>query len=229
MQERREKGLCFNCDEKFHLGHECSKPIIFMLEGLEDLEEDEAESNEGKLAIIQPEEPTKKGEKLGELLGISLNAMTGSLSPKTMRIEGFINNQRVLVLVDTGSTHNFMDPIVARRAKLPVGENHLTVKVANGDNIPCTGYCRAGAIQLQNFKTNANLYVLTLGGCDVVLGVDWLRSLGSIAWNFLDLTMKFNFRGSEVQLYGIQLPKATLEEEERAPKLHKGSVKGIWL
>ena len=40
---------------------------------------------------------------------------------------------------------------------------------------------------------------------------------------------RHNFRGSEVQLHGIQLPKATLEEEERAPNLHKGYVKGIWL
>ena len=55
--------------------------------------------------------------------------MTGSLSPKTMRIEGFINNQRVLVLVDTRSTHNFVDPNVAKRAKLAVGESHLTILV----------------------------------------------------------------------------------------------------
>ena len=86
-----------------------------------------------------------------------------------------------------------MDPIVVRRAKLAVGEKHLTVKVANGDSIPYTSYCKAVAIQLQNVKTNANLYVLTLGGCDVVLGVDWLRSLESIAWDFSDLTMKFSF------------------------------------
>lgn len=146
-----------------------------------------------------------------------------------MRVEGFINDKKVLVLVDTGSTRSFVDPNVARMEKLAMGESHLTVKVANGDIIPCMGYCRAVTINLQNFKANANLYVLTLGGCDVVLGVDWLRSLGSIAWIFSDFTMKFDFRGSEVQLQGIQLPKATLEEEERAPKLYKRSVKGIWL
>ena len=122
-----------------------------------------------------------------------------------------------------------MDPNVAKRAKLVVGESHLIVKVANGDNIPCIDYCRAVAIHLKNFKTNANLYVLTLGGCDVVLGVDWLSSLESIALNFSYLTMKFNFKGSEVQLQRIQLPKATVEDEESAPKFHKGSIKGIWL
>lgn len=139
MQERMEKRLCFNYDEKFHLGHKCSKPIIFLLEGLEDPEEEEAESSEAKLALIQPKEPTTKEEELGELLGISLNPMTGSLSPKTMRVKGFINDKKVLVLVDTGSTHSFVDPNVARMAKLAVGESHLIVKVANGDIIPCMG------------------------------------------------------------------------------------------
>ncbi|KAJ0048784.1 hypothetical protein Pint_15239 [Pistacia integerrima] len=53
-----------------------------------------------------------------------------------------------------GSTHSFVDPYVARRSKLPVGKSHMIVKVANGDSLPCQG------------------------GCGVVLGVDWLRSLG---------------------------------------------------
>ncbi|KAJ0101559.1 hypothetical protein Patl1_05236 [Pistacia atlantica] len=114
--------------------------------------------------------------------------MAGSLSPKTMRIEGFINSQKVLILIDIGSTHSFVDPYVARKSKLPMGKSQLTVKVANGDSLLCQGYCRAVPIQLQNLKTTANLYLLTLGGCDV-LGVDWLQDLGSILWNFSDLTM----------------------------------------
>lgn len=36
----------------------------------------------------------------------------------------------------------------------------------------------------------------------MVLRVDWLRSLGSILWNFFNLTMQFNFNGAVVQLQG---------------------------
>lgn len=35
MQERREKGLCYNCDEKFQADHRCSRPRLFLLEGVE--------------------------------------------------------------------------------------------------------------------------------------------------------------------------------------------------
>ncbi|KAJ0040440.1 hypothetical protein Pint_28753 [Pistacia integerrima] len=169
-----ENGGEGSSNTKVLLGTQRSKPRIFLLEGLEEAIEEEAESSEGKLALIQSEEPTREGEELRELLGISLHAMAGLLAPKTMTIEGFINNQKVLILIDTRSTHSFMDPYIARRAKLPVGESHLTVKVANADSIPCTG-------------------------------VDWLRGLGSIVWNFSNLTMKFNFKGCEVQFQEYNL------------------------
>ena len=32
MQKRREKGLCFNCNEKFALGHRCQVPQVFFIE-----------------------------------------------------------------------------------------------------------------------------------------------------------------------------------------------------
>lgn len=34
MEERRKKGLCFNCDEKFQLGHHYKPAKLFLLEGL---------------------------------------------------------------------------------------------------------------------------------------------------------------------------------------------------
>ena len=34
MEERRKKGLCFNCDEKFRPGHHCKSAKLFLLEGL---------------------------------------------------------------------------------------------------------------------------------------------------------------------------------------------------
>lgn len=67
-----------------------------------------------------------------ELLGISLHAIAGVPSPKTMRLVGKIGTCSVIVLVVTGSTHSFIDVNVARRANLPVEEGHLAVQVANG-------------------------------------------------------------------------------------------------
>ena len=32
MQRRRAQGLCFNCNERFTLGHRCSQPQLLLLE-----------------------------------------------------------------------------------------------------------------------------------------------------------------------------------------------------
>jgi hypothetical protein len=136
------------------------------------------------------EEVEANGE--GELLEISLHEIVGALAPKTMRLVGSINNQAVVVLIDTGSTHSFLNPNVARRAKLPIHETRkLTLKVANGDFIPCQGCCLAVQVTLQGHTLTTSLLLLTLGGCDLVLGVNWLRILSPILWDFVDLTMKF--------------------------------------
>ena len=44
---------------------------------------------------------------------------------------------------------------------------------------------------------------LHMGGVDVVLGVQWLQSLGTVAFNFQELFLKFFSEGKEVELWGI--------------------------
>lgn len=46
----------------------------------------------------------------------------------------------------------------------------------------------------------ADFLVMPLGGCEVVLGVQWLSTLGSIEWNFLQLTIKFELEGLKYEL-----------------------------
>lgn len=105
MHERRKRGLCYYCDEKFHPGHRCNRPKIFLLEGMREGEgEERDEESEGALAVIQLDENKGEEEEVGELLGISLHALEGSLAPKAMRLRGTVNHQNVFVLIDTGST-----------------------------------------------------------------------------------------------------------------------------
>jgi carbamoylphosphate synthase small subunit len=39
---------------------------------------------------------------------ISCNALAGISTPQTVNIEGYIKNKKVIVLIDSGSTHNFI-------------------------------------------------------------------------------------------------------------------------
>ena len=42
-----------------------------------------------------------------------------------------------------------------------------------------------------------------MGGADVVLGVQWLQYLGTIAFNFQEIFWKFFSKGKEFKLRGI--------------------------
>jgi hypothetical protein len=52
LADRRSKGLCFNCDEKFFRGHRCKK--LFKIEAIYE-EEDlrEGEGREDPLAYVE--------------------------------------------------------------------------------------------------------------------------------------------------------------------------------
>ena len=44
---------------------------------------------------------------------------------------------------------------------------------------------------------------ISMGGADVVLGVQWLQSLGTMAFNFQKKFMKFSWEGKYYELNGI--------------------------
>lgn len=146
-----------------------------------------------------------------------------------MKIVEKINLQPVIIFVDMGSTHSFIHINLARRAKLPVEISQLAVQVANGERLPCHGCCKAVTFALYHYDFMANLYSLTLGGCDIVLGVDWLWSLGIVQWNFVDLSMRFLVKGKQFVLQALKPPENSWEEEEKLSKATLVEGKGISL
>ena len=67
---------------------------------------------------------------------ITLYALLGSPLPGTMRVRGKINGHWVAILIDFGSTHNFLDTAILAILQLSL-EPILTfeVKMANGATI----------------------------------------------------------------------------------------------
>lgn len=89
-----------------------------------------------------------------------------------MRLMGIIGAQAVVILVDSASTQNFLDPHIAKIAKLKVCEGpQLQVKVANGEKLVSKGRCEESCVKIQGHKFPISFHLLTLGGCEMVLGV----------------------------------------------------------
>lgn len=109
MASRREQGLSYNCDECFVAGHRY-KGSVSLLCADDDVETPPPESLTSDTPLPDPTitEETNTDAQL------SLHAMSGSHSHETFRVLGTIAKRHVSILVDGGSTHNFVQDRVAK-------------------------------------------------------------------------------------------------------------------
>ncbi|KAJ0088335.1 hypothetical protein Patl1_32527 [Pistacia atlantica] len=78
-------------------------------------------------------EGTEEIEEDHEVAQISLNAITSTTTPQTIRVPGKIYGRPLMVLLNIGSTHNFLNHAWASRFELKTEEGEkMNVMVANG-------------------------------------------------------------------------------------------------
>lgn len=94
LQDRRAKGLCYNCDEKFSPHHKCSNRRLLLLHWDEELDD----NTDVTVETIQ--ESTQSLQQ--DFQSLSLHAMDSSLISGTLRFTGYINGHAVQVLLDGG-------------------------------------------------------------------------------------------------------------------------------
>ena len=190
MEERRKQGLCYNYDEKWHLGHKCKGAKLFLLEGwdvdvkpcsgaqLVELEEDGV--------VLGPQENVHLADSVSATTEITLYALVGNPSAQTIRVKGKIKNHEGVSLIDFRSTHNFLDATELYTLNLPLDTSQiLEVKVADGYIIKTFGVCHGVTVIIQGYKFVVDFNVLHLAGGVV----QWSLTLnGCVHW---------------VKLYGI--------------------------
>ncbi|KAH9295126.1 hypothetical protein KI387_038714, partial [Taxus chinensis] len=87
---------------------------------------------------------TEEVEKLEEESGdpqptISCHALSGISTPQTLQVVGYIKKQKVTILIDSGSTHNFINHKLAARLNCfiyPAPE--FQVMIADGGTVQCS-------------------------------------------------------------------------------------------
>jgi hypothetical protein len=195
MEERRRLGLCFNCNEKFGRGHNRVCQRIFLIDLA--LDDDDGDAEDVEQAADEPR--------------ISVHAITGIRTSETMQVRIHLGGASLLALLDSGSTHNFVAAEAAARTSLQLRpEGKLQVTVANGDQVPCPGAYRGVAFSIGGESFSGDFFSLALAGYDVVLGTQWLASLGPILWDFGARTMSF-WRGDHRVCWRGQARPSSLE------------------
>lgn len=166
--------LCFHCNDKFTIGHRCQRPQLLMIKGFDDARKVLYE----EVIELQQQEDTNGGFFTNEPEPeITLHALTGWAAPRTMRMTAKMGPYEVAVLIDSGSTHNFISDQLASMLKLPmVTTEAFTVRVANGERLQCQGHYDKVLKELQGTKFYLTLFSLPLSGLDLVLGIQWLEN-----------------------------------------------------
>uniref|UniRef100_A0A803MMI9 Uncharacterized protein n=1 Tax=Chenopodium quinoa TaxID=63459 RepID=A0A803MMI9_CHEQI len=118
---------------------------------------------------------------------ISVHALAGNQSFQTMRVKVRVQGKDLHILIDSGSTHNFVDVNVATKlgcklSQIPFQAN----SVADGNHIPWS--------------------------CDMVLGIQWFRLLGPVHWDFQKLRMEFDLHNEHFVLKGMPSRKLVVIE-----------------
>lgn len=79
----------------------------------------------------------------------------------------------------------------------------ISVAVANGDKVISLGRCPRQRVTIGKEAFDIDFYALPLGGFDLVLGVQWLDTLGPSLWNFSGQTLSFAHGGKLVTWTGV--------------------------
>ena len=192
LREKREKGLCYNCDQKYYANHRYRSKFLLLL-GTDDIDEDIDEDG----VATEPTEDLVTGDIS------SLNALAGQGNPRSLRLVGEFGSHRFHVLIDSGSTHNFIKPALVERLGLPIQPTpKFRVYIGNGDYLICQHTCPQVALTLQGNVFPLDLFILPIEGPDVVLGIQWLQQLGRVAHDYAALSMEFCWEGRPIILHG---------------------------
>ena len=133
---------------------------------------------------------------------VTVHTLASYSNPQTMKIGGFLKQQPITVLIDTGSTTNFLNSKLAVRISLPIKNRcRFDVKVTDGRILNCDHRRLQEKLLLQDQEIIAYFFLLPLNNHEAMLRIKWLTTLGDISWNFMKLIMKFYGKEKQVTLH----------------------------
>jgi hypothetical protein len=109
-----------------------------------------------------------------------------------MQLSSEIAGSKLATLVDSGSTHCFMGTDTTWRRGLKLEPRlDLKVTVANDDRVQSTRVRQKVPMLIGREEFTIDIFMIPVAGYELVLGCQWLRTLGPITWDLIRLSMAF--------------------------------------
>jgi hypothetical protein len=232
MVERRKQGLCYYCDENYSSGHKFHEKKFFYTHASTSISHEDITSNQAP-----DQEDTQPSFDLDDLVStlveptklvISLHALLGISVPQTLNIKGYVKHRSVVVLIDCVSTHNFIHHRLAEDLHCFVHTvSNFQILIANGGMMKCGGRCENFKLQMGDYHFKTHMLSISMGGCEIVLGVEWLRTMGPITMDYQDLYMIFTQEAHPYTLQSLQVGSHEIINSHRMENLLNKGHHGV--
>ncbi|XP_061357491.1 uncharacterized protein LOC133301814 [Gastrolobium bilobum] len=188
MNRKRDLGLCFTCDEKWNSKHKCQSKMLLMVG------DDHDEDGEEEEDIVWNAQTMATADA-------ALHSLSEGSVTKAFKFLAQIHGKNIPILVDTGSTHNFVKTELAIELGLPMTRiKKMRVFLGNGEFMVCDHKCRDVHLWLQGEEFILDLWVLNLEKLEMILGICWLEQLGRVTHDYKEMAMEFTWRNKAIRL-----------------------------
>ncbi|XP_061337226.1 uncharacterized protein LOC133284249 [Gastrolobium bilobum] len=192
LLKKRELGICYTCDEKWNPRHKCQSKFFLLVGDFEEIAEEADEH-----IVWQPEGTPEVTH------AAALHSLKGDKNPRAIQFRVQLHNRMVSILVDSGSSHNFLQKqLVEDMGLSTLKVPRMRVFLGNGEFMVCDRKCLAVPLEIQGYAFTVDLWVIELTGFDIILGISWLSQLGRVIHDYVELSMEFMSSGGRVILQG---------------------------
>lgn len=166
LREKRNKDLCFKCDERYSPGHKYKSLKLNVIIVMEDENEETDMENQG-----ENEEYVVEEVEL-DRVELQVETIAGLTGPKSMKLVGQILREKVVILIDSGATHNFITKELIKKCNLTVEPTETYAKIMeNKKRINCSGKCVDVSVKLHELEIIGEFMPMELGSLNLILGV----------------------------------------------------------
>jgi hypothetical protein len=153
---------------------------------------------------------------------ISRNSLTRFSTPQTLNLIGYIKHRKVIILVDHERTHNFIHRFISQETNCYIHVvNNFQIMISNGGSMKCGGRCKNVCLQIGDYHLKSHMFSINKDGSDIVLGADWIRTLGPILMDFKELTMQFDQEGQQYKFQDMTFGSPEIIRSHRMEKMLK--------
>ena len=192
---RKSKGLCFVCGEKWSRDHVCKSTVQLhfvqeLIAHVQSMESTPTDSSESETASVHS-------------MRLSAAAVGKDPNAPSLQLEIQLQGHTMVFLVDSGSTHSFIDSSFAPVLGHIQVTTPVSVTVAGGASLQCSQMLKQCKWSCCSAEFSSDFRLLQFSTYDGILGLDWLAQHSPMQVDWTQKWMSVQQSGRTVTLQGL--------------------------